>query len=116
MRIKDIAKLAGVAPSTVSRVINNSGYVSEDVRTKVEQIIRETGYIPNEIAKSLKIKKTNTIGVIIARISSETASKIVEGISNECTKENYNLILANTGLQIKEELNYLKVLQTKQID
>lgn len=116
MKIKDIAALAGVAPSTVSRVINSSGYVSQDVRAKVEKIIKETGYVPDNIAKSLKTGRTNTIGVILPQISSETVSKIVEGITTECKKEGYTLILANTGLDVKEEINYLKILQTKQVE
>lgn len=116
MKIKDIANIAGVAPSTVSRVINNSGYVSQDIREKVEKIINDTGYIPNSIAKSLKTKKTNTIGIIIPQISSKAVSKVVEGITLECNKQNYDLILANTELDINKELNYLKVLQTKQLD
>ena len=116
MKIKDIATLAGVAPSTVSRVINSSGYVSKDVREKVEKIIKETGYIPDNIAKSLKTGKTNTIGVILPQISSETVSKIVEGITSECKKEGYTVILANTALDIKDEINYLKILQTKQVE
>ncbi|GKX67270.1 LacI family DNA-binding transcriptional regulator [Inconstantimicrobium mannanitabidum] len=116
MKIKDIADLAGVAPSTVSRVINNSGYVSEDLRKKIELVIEQTGYIPNNIAKSLKTKRTNTIGVIIPQVRSETVSKVVDGITQECNNRDYDLILANTNLSIEEELSYLKILQTKQLD
>ena len=52
MQIKDIARLAGVSPSTVSRVLNNSGYVSEEIRLKVQSVIDETGYRPNQIART----------------------------------------------------------------
>lgn len=62
--------MAGVAPSTVSRVINDSGYVSAEVRGRVEEVIRRTGYVPNSIAKSLKAKRSHTIGVIVPRIAS----------------------------------------------
>lgn len=116
MKIKDIAELSGVAPSTVSRVINNSGYVSVELREKVQAVLEKTGYIPNNIAKSLKTKRTNTIGVIIPQVSSETVSKIVEGITKECNNKDYDLILANTNLVMEEELSYLKILQTKQLD
>ena len=104
MQIKDIARIAGVAPSTVSRVINNSGYVSAEVRERVERIITETGYVPNSVAKSLKGKKTNVIGFIIPQLSSESMSKIAEGASEECEKNNYDILLANTGLKAEREL------------
>ena len=78
MQIKDIARLAGVSPSTVSRVLNNSGYVSEEIRLKVQSVIDETGYRPNQIAKSLKDRSTKTIGIIIPQIASETMAKLVE--------------------------------------
>ncbi len=116
MQIKDIARIAGVAPSTVSRVINNSGYVSTEVRERVERIITETGYVPNSVAKSLKGKKTNVIGFIIPQLSSESMSKIAEGASEECEKNNYDILLANTGLKAERELKYLKTLNQRQID
>ena len=65
MRIKDIAKMAGVAPSTVSRVLNNSGYISAEIREKVEKVVKETGYVPNQIAQSLKRQRTHTIGICL---------------------------------------------------
>ena len=58
--IHDVAKLAGVAPITVSRVINNSGYVSDKTREKVQAAISELGYVPNILARSLRSKRTNT--------------------------------------------------------
>ena len=61
--IVDVAKLAGVTPTTVSRVINNRGYISEKTRNKVHEAMDELGYQPNEIARSLTKQKSNTIGV-----------------------------------------------------
>ncbi|MBM7540137.1 LacI family DNA-binding transcriptional regulator [Amphibacillus cookii] len=116
MKIKDIAKLAGVSPATVSRVMNNNGYVKHEKRQAVEKVIREVGYQPNEIAKSLKNQKSHMIGVIVPKISTETASRVVDGITKVAKQHNYQLIIANTNLQIEEEIKYLKFLSNKLVD
>lgn len=116
LKISDISKLAGVSPSTVSRVMNNSGYVSDQVRKKVEQVIKETGYMPNEVAKSLKIKKTHVIGIIVPKITTETAGRVVNGVATVVNKNGYSLIIANTDLDVAEEIKYLKVFKQKNVD
>ena len=63
--IKDVAKMAGVSISTVSRVINNSKPVSSDIRDQVLRVIKETGYVPNPVARSLVTKKINIIGIVV---------------------------------------------------
>lgn len=115
MNIIDIAKLAGVSRSTVSRFLND-GYVSEENKEKIQNVINETGYIPSTHAKILRTKKTNLIGVILPKISSETISKIVSGISNELSNYNYNIILGNTDLNIDKEIEYLKIFKNKNVD
>ena len=67
--IRDVAKLAGVAPITVSRVVNNSGYVSDETRTRVEEAIEELGYIPNMLGPSLRFKQTNTLALLLTDIT-----------------------------------------------
>jgi len=116
MRIKDIAKLAGVSPATVSRVMNNNGYVKEDKRKAVLEVIEAVGYQPNEIAKSLKNQKSRMIGVIVPKISTETSSRYVEGITKIAKEHQYQIIIANTNLDIEEEINYLKFLSNRLVD
>ncbi|SEO49634.1 transcriptional regulator, LacI family [Amphibacillus marinus] len=116
MKIKDIAKLAGVSPATVSRVMNKNGYVKAEKREAVEKVIREVGYRPNEIAKSLKNKRSNIIGVIVPKISTETASRVLEGITQIAKERNYQLLISNTNLQIEEEINALEFLSNKLVD
>ena len=77
LNIIDIAKLAGVSKSTVSRYLNN-GYVSEEVRKKIQKVIEETGFQPQRHAKGMRTKKTNLIGVIVPKISTETIARVVE--------------------------------------
>ncbi|GAH90700.1 unnamed protein product [marine sediment metagenome] len=68
MNIKEVAKLAGFSKSTVSRVLNNSPLVTKSTRKKVLDVIESVGYLPNYVARSLKIKETKTIGVIVPDI------------------------------------------------
>lgn len=114
--ILDIAKMANVSRTTVSRVLNNSGYVSEEVRERVMKVIKETGYVPSQQAKSLRTKETKVIGVILPRISTETASKIVAGIDEVLSSEGYQILLATTNLQVEKEIEYLRLLVNRQVD
>lgn len=115
MNIIDIAKLSGVSKSTVSRFLND-GYVSEENRIKIQKVIDETGFIPSSYAKTLRTKKTNLIGVILPKISSETISKIVSGISEGISDSGYNIILGNTDLNIEKEIEYLQIFKNKNVD
>ena len=75
LNIIDIAKLAGVSKSTVSRYLNN-GYVSVEARDKIKKVLDETGFTPQRQAKGMRTKKTNLIGIIVPKISSETPSRV----------------------------------------
>ena len=114
MNIIDIAKLAGVSKSTLSRYLNDS-YLSEESRKTIQDVIDKTDFIPSTHGKILR-KKTNLIGMILPKISSETIRKIVDGVSEEVTKEDYNIILGNTDLNIEKEIEYLKIFRNKNVD
>lgn len=114
--IKDIAELAKVSRTTVSRVLNNSGYVSEKSREAVQRVIEETGYVPSQQAKSMRTKKTKVIGVILPKISTDTSSRTVNGMNEIFAKEGYQILLANTNLDKEKEIEYLKLLQSRQVD
>ncbi|PYZ95512.1 LacI family transcriptional regulator [Alteribacter lacisalsi] len=114
--IRDIAGLAGVSRTTVSRVLNSSGYVSEQARSRVMQVIEETGYVPSEQAKALRTKKSNVIGVILPRMSTETASRVADGIENVLNREGYQMVLANANLKVEKEIEQLKLLESRRVD
>ncbi len=116
MTIKDIAKLAGVSISTVSRVMNNSAKVKQEVRERIERIIEETGYRPNSLARELLKNKTNTIGVILPRIDLEIFAGAMEGIAEQLNEAGYHILLVNTREKTEEELEYFKVFQEKRVD
>ena len=114
--IKDVAKKAGVSISTVSRVINNSKPVSSEIRQKVLQIIEETGYTPNPVARSLVMKKSQLIGVIVPDISNFFISEILNGIEEIGKMYGYDILLCNTYGDLDQELRYLKLLRAKQVE
>lgn len=114
--IKEIAERANVSRTTVSRVINNSGYVSEEARNRVLKIIKETGYVPSENAKSLRTKKTKVIGVILPKISTETSSRLVNGIDDVLAKQGYQILLTITNLEAEKEIEFLRLLKGRHVD
>ncbi|MDR7239679.1 LacI family DNA-binding transcriptional regulator [Neobacillus drentensis] len=101
--ILDIAKLAGVAKSTVSRYLNG-GSVGEATKKKIEQAIKETGYTPNPFAQSLKAKKTNIIGTIVPRLDSYASSQTLIGIDEQLKQMNYQMLISNTSQNLEREI------------
>ena len=85
--IKEIAKLADVSVATVSRVINNNGRFSEETRQRVEQIIKDYGYTTNMAAKSLRMAKSKSVGLIIPNIDNEWLSQLTLEIEPHKTKQ-----------------------------
>ncbi|CAM3446004.1 LacI family DNA-binding transcriptional regulator [Marinicrinis lubricantis] len=106
--IKDVAKKAGVSPSTVSRVISNHPRISPKTSAKVKQIMEEMGYHPNLAAKSLVSKKSNTLGVILHRPAEELFlnlffSEFIRGIVTQATRSGYDLLMTS-GATEKDEM------------
>lgn len=99
--IKEIAKMANVSTATVSHVINETAKISEETRDRVLQIVRMVNYRPNSIAKSLKIKKTNSIGIITEDITVFNTPEIINGINEYTEKHDYHIILNNIMLYKK---------------
>ncbi|CAH1216304.1 Catabolite control protein A [Paenibacillus plantiphilus] len=93
--IKDIAKVANVSTATVSYVLNGRGNISEETKKKVMDIVRELNYKPNSIAKSLKINKTSTIGVIVEDITVFNSPEIIDGINESAEQNGFGIILSN---------------------
>ncbi|MGQ8875371.1 LacI family DNA-binding transcriptional regulator [Paenibacillus sp. TSA_86.1] len=102
--ISDIAQLAGVAKSTVSRYLNG-GSVSEDTRQKIERIIKQYNYVPNTFAQSLKAKKTSIIGTVVPRLDSYATSQTLIGIDEELRGLQYQMLIANTSQDMQREID-----------
>jgi len=85
--IKDVAKLAGVSTTTVSYVINKTGFLSEQTRLKVLKAINELGYRPNIVARSLRSRKTSTVGLIICDLRNPFFAEVLWGIETYLGKK-----------------------------
>lgn len=114
--IKDVAKRANVSVATVSRVINNKGYVNEETRALVLKAIEELNYIPNEFARSLFKKTSKTIGVIFPHLSNTFYHEVLEGIEEVAFQNGYKVMICNTQEDPEREEEYLKQFVRYNID
>jgi len=114
--IRDVAKEAGVSPSTVSRVLNNYDNVTEPTRKKVEDACNKLNYIPNANATNLRSGKTDIISFVVPAIDNPFFANALKGLENKALEYNYKTIVCNTDNNIKIERNYLKMLLEKSID
>ncbi len=118
MRItaKQVAQKAGVSLATVSRVINHSGYVEATVRTRIEAVMHELGYVPNRTAKNLATGRTKTVGLIITSLQSPFFVRATEGIQDVLEDKGYHLLLCNTKFDTQIELEDLQLLREGLLD
>ncbi|EAD4763563.1 LacI family transcriptional regulator, partial [Listeria monocytogenes] len=114
--IKDIAKLSGVSVATVSRVINDNGRFSEETREKVLAVIKETNYQMNFSAKSLRMNKSFSVGILVPDISNYFFSSVVQQIEAILFDQGYSTIICNTGRNLDKEMAYLNMLESKMVD
>lgn len=105
--IRDVAKHAGVAPITVSRVINNADYVSEETRKRVDMSIQALNYIPNKLSQSLRFQQTNMVTLLVSDITNTFWTTVTRGVEDICNDHNLNLILCNTDENPKKLENYI---------
>jgi LacI family transcriptional regulator len=114
--VLDVAKRAGVAPITVSRVINNSGYVSPATRERVEAAVRELGYVQNTLASGLRSKRTKTMALVVTDITNPYFTLMARGVEDVAGEAGYSVVYCNTDeSEIKEE-KYANILAQKQVD
>ncbi len=114
--IKEVASIAGVSISTVSRVISGNGYVKQETRLKVLEVIRQTGYAPNVLAKSLKMGRSHTICLLMPSIENLVFPIITKGIEDTARKHGFNVILCNTNQDAEIEKSYINEMKTRWID
>ncbi|REE86208.1 LacI family transcriptional regulator [Paenibacillus taihuensis] len=115
-KIKDVARLAGVSVTTVSRVLNGEKYVKDDLKRRVNLAIEELGYAPSHIARSLVRNKTNLIGVIVPDITSSFYATILSSIEEAASDNDYNLLVCNISEDIDKEQKYLNVFQEMRVE
>ena len=108
MRIKDVAREAGVSTATVSHVINNTRFVSDEVRARVLKAIERCNYYPNEQARSLASGRSHTLGLVISDIANPFFPELVKSIETAAFERGYDVVLANTNYESERTSNYVR--------
>lgn len=114
--IHDIAKMSGFSVSTVSRVLNRKNYVSDDAREKIEAVIKEMDYVPNDVARDLSRGKTYNIGVVLPYTKHAYFNQVLNGIMAEAYKQGYRLLILLSNYDQEKEREFLEQLRRKAFD
>lgn len=114
--IVDVAERAGVSTATAARVMGNYGSVSEKTRKRVQDCARELSYVPNAIAKSMRMQHTKTIGIIVGDIQAPFFGKLVLEVEAYASEKGYNLLICNTDERQERELMHLHSLFEHRVD
>ncbi len=113
---RDIALKLGISEMTVSRALNNRGYVDKKTRQRVLATSKELGYSPNQIAKSLVSQKTHTIGVVVPKMTHSFFPEIIRGIEEIAFLSKYQLILTHSAEKAAREADAIRMLESKRVD
>ncbi|RRJ62347.1 LacI family transcriptional regulator [Paenibacillus oralis] len=114
--IKDVAKVAGVSVTTVSRVMNNRGYISKETRRKVEKAMEMIDYHPNEIARALQKNQSYFIGIIVPDSNHPFFSDLIKYVEVSANEKNYKLLVCNSLEDPAKEANYISMLRQNRVD
>ena len=114
--IREVAKMAGVTPSTVSRVMNGTAKVNEEKRQRVLNVIKETGFKPNEAARTLYKKSAKIIGVILPNIQNPFFNEMAQAIEEEAYRRGYRMMLCNSNNNLDKEKNNIELLSRMNAD
>ena len=116
VNIRDVAKRAGVGVGTVSRCLNNSGYVSRDTRLRIEEAVKELDFIPNQMARNLSLRSNGLVGIIIIDIAHPFYAQLLSHIEMELYYQNYKTIVCNSNLKSNREKDFFELLKKKAVD
>jgi LacI family transcriptional regulator len=114
--IKDIARMANVSHTTVSRALNNKSRIKNETKEKILAIAKELKYRPNFIARSLVMKKTKTLGLVITNIANPFYTELAQGIEATVRGLGYNIIFCSTHSDLSAEKHYIDMLRSKGVD
>ncbi|AJQ95069.1 substrate-binding domain-containing protein [Gynuella sunshinyii] len=114
--IKDVAKLAKVSTTTVSHVLNETRFVSEESKAAVLSAVKALNYAPSAVARSLKVKNTKTLGMLVTTTLNPFYAEVIKAVEKNCYREGYNLVLCNTDGDPEKTDSYLKMLLQKRTD
>src|SRR3982074_1990850 len=114
--VRDVARRAAVSTSTVSHVMNRTRFLSEDLCERVRAAMRELEYEPNAAARSLNLKRSSTIGLIVSDIRNPFFAFVARGVQDLAKEHGYTVVLCNSDEQLASETECLKALRTRQVD
>lgn len=112
----DVAKSAGVSAMTVSRVVNGSGRVSPELRSRVEQALAETGYMPNTVARNLRARRTDAIALVLPDMTNPFFTTLAQGVETAAREAGIAMLLANSDESEEEERRLVALLLQRQVD
>jgi LacI family transcriptional regulator len=116
INIKDIARMANVSHTTVSRALNNKSRIKNETKEKILSIARELNYQPNFIARGLVMKRTKTLGLVITTIANPFYIELSQGIETTARSLGYNIILCSTNYDLSVEKQHIDMLRSKGVD
>ncbi|ABG03799.1 transcriptional regulator, LacI family [Rubrobacter xylanophilus DSM 9941] len=115
MKMRDVARRAGVSPATVSRVLNGVPTVGEEHRRRVLRAIEELGYRPNRLASNLRRQKAEMIGVVVSDIENPHFTGMVRAVEDAAYRKGYRVLLCNTDETPQKQRSYLEVLAAERV-
>lgn len=114
--IREVAKAAGASVSTISAALNNSDYVSAEMRARIEDAIKHLKYRPNDLARGLRLQKTQTIAIIVPDLSNNFYVDLVRGAKDYSASVNYNILIGDSREKWEEERGYLDIFHRRRVD
>ena len=114
--IREVARLAGVSPITVSRVLNRTGLVNVETQARVEKAIAQLNYVPNVLARSFRSKRTETLALILTDITNPFWTRVARGVEDTARQAGYSVILCNTDENETIQADAIRLLLQKQVD
>lgn len=116
LSIKDLARLARVSHSTVSRALANSPFVNRETAERIRRIAKEAGYRPNSIGRSLATRRTNTIGFVVTTVADPFVAEVAAGIEDVARQHGYAVFLANSNADPEREVAVVRSFQERRVD
>ena len=113
--LKDVARESGLSVGTVSRVLNNRGYINEQTRAKVYEVMKKLNYQPNEMARSLSKQKNNTIGLIVPHIMHPYFAKLISCIEAAAYKNKFKILLFNSKGKEEKEDEFIEMCKSNRV-
>ncbi len=114
--LRDVARLANVSIATASAVVNNKGKVSDKLRARVQRAMEGLDYQPDQVARSLKVRRTHTLGMVIPDVTNPFFTDVMQGVEDEARRTGYSVIFCNANEDSALEKNQLATLFSRRVD